>query len=89
MYDDGLVPLADEKVGHERHVLHVIEVAMSQEDVVDPQDLVELEGGGDCPRVDAEGFVEQEAGRLVPGQLAAMTAEDADLHVPPFGNSRP
>ena len=79
--DDGLLPLADEEVGHERHVLHVIEVAVGQEDVVDPQDLVQLERGGDRPRIDAERLVEQETGRLVSGQLAAMTAENADFHV--------
>jgi len=87
--DDRLLPLPDQQVGHERDVLHVIEMAVRQEDVVDPQDLVELQAGGDRPRVDAQSIAEQEAGGLVSGELAAVTAEDADPHVAPFGDSRP
>src|SRR3954470_2824636 len=88
VYDDRPAPLADQQVGHQRDVLDVIEMAVREEDVVDPQDLVELQGRRDRARGAAQGVVGEETGGLGPGELAAVTAEDATLHVAPFSNPR-
>src|SRR6267378_2184790 len=78
--DDRLLPPTDQDVGHQRHVLHVIEMAVGEEDVVDLQDLVEPQDGGDRAAVHAQLPVDEEAGRAVLGQLSAVAAEDAQLH---------
>src|SRR3954464_7382471 len=88
VYDDRPAPLADQQIGHQRDVLDVIEMAVREEDVVDPQDLVELQGRSDRARVHAQRAVDEETGGLVPGELSAVTAEDANLHVASFSNPR-
>src|SRR5205823_9623906 len=67
-------------VGHQRNVLHVIEVAVREEDVVDLQDLLEAQHGGDGAAVHAQLPVDEETRRAMLGKLSAVAAEDAQLH---------
>ena len=66
----------EDVVGERRQILHMIEVGVGDEDVVDLRLPVELEGAGERTRVDGQMPIDQEAGRAVTRGFAAMTAED-------------
>src|SRR5439155_14780199 len=56
------------------------EVAVGEEDVVDLQDLLEPQHGGDRAAVHAQLPVHEKTRRAVLGQLTAVAAEDAQVH---------
>src|SRR5439155_25281199 len=83
VHEHPLLPLSDQQIGHQRDVLHVIEMRMGEEDVVDLEDVVELQGGGDRPAVDGQLLLDEESGGAVSGKLAAVAPEDLDAHQSP------
>src|SRR5437762_5379613 len=56
---------------------------MGEEDVVDLEDVVELQGGGDRPAIDGQLLLDEESGGAVSGKLAAVAPEDLDAHQSP------
>ena len=53
---DGRLPPADHQVGEQRQVLHVVEVAVGEDDVVDPRQRRQLERRGQRPGVQRQGI---------------------------------
>jgi hypothetical protein len=80
---DRRLPPADDEVGEEREVLHVVEVAVGEDDVVHAGQRREVERGGQRAGVERERSVHEEAGAPAPGELTAVTAQHAEVHGSP------
>src|SRR3990172_6632551 len=81
VHHDGPVAVRGHEIGEERHVLHVVEVRVREQDVVDPEQLFQRERGGERAGVDGEAVVDEEARRPARAQLTAPAAEDAELQL--------
>jgi hypothetical protein len=71
---DRLVAPADDQIRHQRQILHVIEMAVAHEDVVDLAELLERQRARERARVERQHAVHEEARGATRGKLTTMTA---------------